>query len=125
MSFYLMYACEHLWVETDKEVAVIGVTEYGQELLGDVVFIELPEPGRIVACGQELCSIESLKIVTTISSPCNGEIIQVNENLLGQPELLNEDPYKEGWLVKVRYVSLKENLITPEEYERYIKEQKV
>ncbi len=120
MSVNIKYDKEHLWVKADAAEAVIGVTDYGQELLGEIIFVELPDTGGAIECGQVLCVVESLKTVTEINAPCQGQIVEVNEALLGSPELINKDPDNDGWLVKVRYVSLKEDLMTPEEYEIYI-----
>ncbi|HEY8020685.1 MAG TPA: glycine cleavage system protein GcvH [Thermoanaerobaculia bacterium] len=118
-----LYSREHEWVRVDGDVAVLGITEFAQEELGEVVFVELPEVGQVFNTGDELGSIESVKAVAEVYTPVAGEIVEVNDAVVDDPELLNDDPHGEGWLVKIRYSSasdLKE-LMSAEKYEEFIK----
>jgi glycine cleavage system H protein len=118
-----LYSREHEWVRVDGDVAVLGITEFAQEELGEVVFVELPEVGQVFNTGDELGSIESVKAVAEVYTPVAGEIVEVNDAVVDDPELLNDDPHSEGWLVKIRYSSasdLKE-LMSAEKYEEFIK----
>ena len=118
-----LYSKEHEWVRVDGDVAIVGITDYAQKELGDVVFVELPEVGQVFDTGDELGTIESVKAVSEVYTPVAGEVVEVNDALADDPELLNEDPHGEGWLVKVRFSSasdLKE-LMNAEQYEAYVK----
>lgn len=97
----LKYTREHEWVLIDTDGrAVIGITEYAQHSLGDIVFVELPEIGRTVAAGDPMATVESVKAVSDVFSPLSGAVSNVNEELIDTPELINEDPYR-AWLVKL------------------------
>jgi glycine cleavage system H protein len=105
------------------EICVLGITEFAQHELGEVVFVELPEAGLVVNSGDELGTIESVKAVAEIYSPVAGEVMEINEAVVEDPELLNEDPHNEGWLVRIRFSSasdLKE-LMDTAAYEEYVK----
>lgn len=118
-----LYSREHEWVRVDDDVCVLGITEYAQKELGEVVFVELPEVGQVFDTGDELGTIESVKAVAEVFTPVAGEVIEVNEAVSDDPELLNEDPHGEGWLIKIRFSSasdLKE-LMNAEKYEEYAK----
>ncbi len=101
----LKYTERHEWAkmtDQDGEKAVlIGITDYAQDQLSEIVFVELPEPGREVKPGDNLAVIESVKAVSDVFSPLNGTVLEVNETLFDTPELLNEDPYGEGWIVRI------------------------
>lgn len=118
-----LYSREHEWVRVDGDVAVVGITEFAQEELGEVVFVELPEVGQVFNTGDELGTIESVKAVAEVYTPVAGEVVEVNDAVVDDPELLNDDPHTEGWLVKIRFSSasdLKE-LMNAEKYEEYVK----
>ncbi len=98
----LKFSKEHEWVKLDSEgLATIGITDHAQELLGDMVYIELPEVSNHVAIGDETGVVESVKAASDIYAPLSGEILEVNEALADEPELVNSDPYNEGWLYKM------------------------
>ena len=99
----LKYSKEHLWVEVGKDTAKIGITDYAQNELGDVVFVELPEVGKKVKKGDVVGSIESVKSVSEIYAPISGKISKVNKSLEETPETINESPYGEGWLVEIEF----------------------
>ncbi len=119
------YSKEHEWVEVigDNKVR-IGITDYAQLSLGDIVFVELPEVGNQVVIGETFGSVESVKAVSEIYSPLSGKVLEVNENLEDSPELLNEKPYENGWIITVE-VSDKsdlEQLLSAEEYEAFLQD---
>lgn len=117
------YAKSHEYVHPEGEIGTIGITEYAQKELGDVVFVELPQVGTQLEFGDELGSIESVKAVSELFSPVSGEVVEVNEALADKPELVNTDPYGDGWMIKIRMTAQDEldDLMTPEDYEDYIK----
>ena len=98
----LRYSSDHEWVRMDGDLARIGITDYAQDALGDVVFVELPEVGAAVAANASFSEIESTKSVSDIFAPVSGEIVEVNSALDDAPELVNEDPYGEGWICAIR-----------------------
>ena len=102
--------------------ALIGITEYAQEQLGDVVFLDLPKPGARLTQSQKLGEIESVKAVSDVFSPIGGEVVEVNQEVLSHPELVNEDPYGKGWLIRLASVDTadQESLLTAEAYEQYL-----
>lgn len=93
---------DHEWVEITDDIAVVGITEYAQDQLGDVVFVELPEVGATLAKGESLGTIESVKVASDFFAPVSGEIVEINPKLEGAPELLNSAPEGEGWIVKIK-----------------------
>lgn len=119
-----LYSREHEWVRVDEGVCVLGITEFAQEELGEVVYVELPEVGQVFDAGDEIGTIESVKAVAEVYTPVAGEIVEVNESVADDPEMLNDDPHKDGWLVKIQFSSdndLKE-LMNAEEYARFIED---
>jgi glycine cleavage system H protein len=118
----LMYTRTHEWVREEGETATIGITDNAQEELGDIVFVELPETGDTLEAGGTVGSIESVKAVSDVHAPVGGEVVEVNDALVDKPELINEDPYGEGWIVKVRG-SGEGDLLSAEEYEKFAEEQ--
>ena len=98
----LRYHAEHDWARIDGDIATFGITWYGQDALGEIVFFDAPEVGKTVAKDGSYAEVESVKAVSDVIAPMSGEVIEVNEALADSPELVNEDPYGEGWLVKVR-----------------------
>jgi len=116
------YARSHEYVHVDGNVGTIGITEYAQKELGDVVFIELPAVGAQLEATDELGSIESVKAVSELFAPVTGEVVEVNELLRDKPELVNTDPYGDGWMIRIKLTDLTEvdELMSAEEYEEYI-----
>jgi glycine cleavage system H protein len=118
----LQYTKSHEWVRTEGDTATIGITDHAQEELGDVVFVELLEEGATLSAGDTFGTIESVKAVSDLYSPVGGEVIEVNTSLEEAPEKINEDPYGEGWIVKLR-TSEGADLLSPEEYEKVVEEE--
>jgi glycine cleavage system H protein len=118
-----LYSREHEWIRVEDDVCVLGITEYAQQELGEVVFVELPEVGQVFNTNDEIGTIESVKAVAEVYIPVAGEVIEINEAVVDDPELLNEDPLHEGWLVKVRFSSASDlkALMSAEKYEEYVK----
>ncbi len=118
-----LYSREHEWVRVDGDVAVLGITEFAQQELGEIVFVELPEVGQVFSSGDELGTIESVKAVGEIYAPVAGEIIEVNDAVIDDPELGNSDPHGDGWLVKIRMSNAADlkSLMNAEQYEAYVK----
>ena len=98
----LKFLSTHEWVEVNGDVAKIGVSDHAQELLGDLVFVELPEVGSSVSAGDSVAVIESVKAASDTYAPVSGEIIEVNEELEDSPERINDDPYGDGWMYKIQ-----------------------
>jgi glycine cleavage system H protein len=119
------YAKSHEYVHVEGNTGTIGITDYAQKELGDVVFVELPQVGSQLEVGDELGSIESVKAVSELFSPVTGEVVEVNEALAEKPELVNTDPYGDGWMVKIRLGAADEEdeLMNAEEYEEYIEKE--
>ncbi|HEV7922444.1 MAG TPA: glycine cleavage system protein GcvH [Thermoanaerobaculia bacterium] len=116
------YAKSHEYVHVEGDVGTIGITDYAQKELGDVVFVELPSVGTLLDAVDELGSIESVKAVSELFTPISGEVVEVNERLREKPELVNTDPYGDGWMVRIRMTDPTEvdELMNAEEYEEYI-----
>jgi glycine cleavage system H protein len=106
----LKYTEEHEWVLVDGDVATVGITDYAQAALGDVVYVELPDEGTAVTAGSVVGEIESTKSVGELFAPIDGEIVEANQAVVDSPDLVNSDPYGTGWLIKVRFSELPELL---------------
>lgn len=119
ISKEVVYTETHEWVKMEGDVAYVGITDYAQAALGDIVYINLPTVGDDLNIGDEVCDIESVKAVSMLYSPVAGTIEEVNEELDSTPELLNQDCYQ-NWIVKVANVSEKTKLLTSEEYEEFV-----
>ena len=121
------YAKSHEYVhpEAEGDLVVIGITDYAQKELGDVVFIELPQVGAELELGDEFGNIESVKAVSELFSPVSGVVTEVNEALIVKPELVNTDPYGDGWMMKMRLSVPEEvdDMMTAEEYEEYVEKE--
>ena len=119
------YAKSHEYVHVEGEAGTIGITDYAQKELGDVVFVELPQVGAELEQGDEMGSIESVKAVSELFAPVSGQVVEVNEALADKPELVNTDPYGDGWMIKVRLNAPDEvdELMDAEEYEEYIEKE--
>lgn len=120
----LKYSKTDEWVRLEGDVATIGITDYAQSELGDIVYLELPEPGRILQEEEMFGTVESVKAVADLYSPLAGEVIEANPIVTDRYELLNQDPYGEGWLVKIKLSdpSQVESLLTAEQYQAFIEE---
>lgn len=114
----LKYSKSHEWLSTEDGVAVVGITDFAQSELGDVVFVNLPEVGDDVTAGEPFGDVESVKAVSDLVSPVSGTVCAINEELLDAPEKINEDPYG-AWMIKVEGVSATEDLLDAEAYEAH------
>lgn len=120
-----LYTKEHEWIRVDEQIGTIGITDYAQKELGDIVFVELPKVGEPVTAHESFGNVESVKAVSEIYSPVSGQVTAVNTKLQNSPELLNSDPHGEAWLIRVRFSDRGEieKLMTAEEYEAYIQKE--
>ena len=118
----LRYTKSHEWVRTEDDVATVGITDHAQDELGDVVFVELPESGAAFEAGDSFGVVESVKAVSDLYAPVGGEVVEVNSALEDAPEKINEDPYGEGWIVKLR-VSDEGDLLSAADYEKVLEEE--
>jgi glycine cleavage system H protein len=118
----LLYTKEHEWVRVEGEEATIGITEYAQGELGDIVFVELPEASSATVQMQSFGTIEAVKTVSELFAPLSGTVIEVNTKLTDRAELINQDPYGEGWIIKIKLANKDEvkNLLRAEEYQKLI-----
>ncbi len=98
----LKYTEEHEWIMIEGDIATVGITDFAQEQLGDIVFVELPEVGDMLEAGKNLGVVESVKAVSDVYAPLSGEVIEVNEELPDEPETLNNSPYESGWMIKIK-----------------------
>ncbi|MGB9823864.1 MAG: glycine cleavage system protein GcvH [Candidatus Hydrothermia bacterium] len=122
----LKYTREHEWVKVvNGELAVIGITDFAQAELSDIVYVELPQVGKTVSKGEEIASLEAVKTVASVYSPVSGEIVEVNEKLKDDPALINKDPYGEGWICKVKMTNKAEldEYLSAQEYKKLIAEE--
>jgi glycine cleavage system H protein len=119
----LHYSKDHEWVRVEGNIAVVGITDYAQDSLGDVVYVELPKVGDEFAANESFGSVESVKAVSEVFSPVSGEIVGINETLADAPEKVNQDPYGEGWMIRVQLSNTGEvdSLLTAAEYEDFTK----
>ncbi|HNV92748.1 MAG TPA: glycine cleavage system protein GcvH [Candidatus Cloacimonas sp.] len=118
----LYYTETHEWVQVNGDIATIGISDFAQHELGDIVFVELPEVGQKVSSGEPCGSIEAVKAVEDLVSPISGKVQEKNTDLEDSPELINKSPYEEGWLFKVKISNQEEldNLLTAAEYQRML-----
>lgn len=119
----LKYTKEHEWIRIeDDSIGVVGITDYAQSELGDIVYVDLPAIGKTVKQLESFGTIEAVKAVSDLFSPVSGEIIEVNEKLKDSPDLINKDPYGEGWIIKIKIKDLGEldNLLSAEDYRKLI-----
>ena len=118
----LRYTKEHEWVRVEDGVGTVGITDYAQDQLGDIVYLDLPSPGATLSRFERMGEIESVKAVSELFSPLSGEIVEVNVALAEKPELVNDSPYGEGWIMKVRLTDdgEVEKLLTADQYRDYI-----
>ena len=119
----LHYSKDHEWVRVEGNVALVGITDYAQNSLGDVVYVELPKPGDEFASNEPFGSVESVKAVSEMFSPVSGEVVETNEALTDEPDQVNRDPYGSGWMIRVKMSNPGEvdSLLTAAEYEDFTK----
>ncbi|MBS1877456.1 MAG: glycine cleavage system protein GcvH [Acidobacteria bacterium] len=118
----LYYTKEHEWVRVEGQSATIGITDHAQSELGDIVYVDLPQPGATIEQGKTFGSVESVKAVSDVYAPVSGEVAEVNQTLATNPEKLNEDPHGEAWLVKIKLTAPDEikQLLSAADYQKYI-----
>ncbi len=118
----LKYTKDHEWVRVEGDTGTIGITDYAQDQLGDIVFVELPAAGTAIAAAEKFGEIESVKAVSELFAPVSGEVTEANDSLADSPESVNDDPYGDGWMVKVRFSDAAEldGLMSADEYEAFI-----
>ena len=119
-----LYTEEHEWVRVEDDLCTLGITQYAQKELGEVVFVELPEVGQVFDAQDEIGTIESVKAVAEVYTPVAGEVVEINDTVVDSPEMINDDPHGDGWLVKIRFSSSAdlESLMNGESYEKYLEE---
>lgn len=117
----LRYSKTHEWIRQDEDVITVGITDHAQCMLGDLVYIELPEPESSLESGQECAVVESVKAAADIYCPISGEVVEVNESLLENPQLVNEDPYGRGWLFRVKpFETTYNHLLNADQYTKQV-----
>ncbi len=121
----IRYHKEHTWVRTSGKKGTIGITDYAQDALGDIVYIDLPEVDSVVEANSEISEIESTKATSSVISPVSGRILKVNEELSESPEIINEDPYDKGWIAVIEMDNPSEidDLLESSEYAKYVEEE--
>ena len=119
----MKYSKSHEWVKEEGDEVVIGLTDYAQSELGDLVFVNLPEEGDELTVGESFADVESVKAVSDVYAPVSGVVSEINEELLDTPELINEAPY-DAWFVKVKEISEKEELLSAGEYQAFVESEK-
>ena len=121
----LKYTEEHEWVMVEEELAVIGISDFAQDALGDVVFVELPEVGTVLEAGKAFGVVESVKAVSDIYAPVSGVVEEINDDLVEAPEIINTSPYEDGWMIKIRMddASDADKLMDAEAYQALIAEE--
>ncbi len=122
----LLYSKEHEWARQESDGLVVGITDYAQESLGEIVYVELPEEGSKVSRSEAFGVVESTKAVSDLYAPVSGTVAEINDTLLDNPELINEDPYEDGWMIRIIMSDSGElnQLMGPAEYASYIEEEK-
>lgn len=120
-----LFTKEHEWLHMEDNIATIGITDFAQESLGDITFVQLPAPGEQINRDDTFGVVESVKAVSDLYSPVTGRVLEINEPLKQAPELVNDDPYNDGWMIKVEVkdVSEIEGLMEKAEYKEYVEEQ--
>lgn len=120
----LRYYKEHEWVRTEGDVATIGISDYAQDALGDIVYLELPERGSSVNAGETFGEVESVKSVSQLFSPVSGEVVDVNDDLVNTPEIINSYPYDKGWMIRVKLADAAEieKLMSSSEYQAFVEQ---
>ena len=121
----LHYAASHEWVRVEEETGTIGITDHAQKELGEIVYLELPEVGHVFNAEDEFGTVESVKAVSELFTPVSGEVVEVNKGAIQEPGIVNDDPYGDGWLIKVKLSTDEEvsKLMSAEKYAEYLKEE--
>lgn len=121
----LRYLSSHEWVRVEDGVATVGITDHAQKAMGDLVYVEVPDVGTTLAAGDEAGVVESVKAASDIYTPVSGEVVEVNERLEGEPEVINSDPYGDGWMFKVEMSDETEleNTLTADEYQEQLEDE--
>ena len=119
---HLLYTKEHEWIEFKDDLAIVGITDYAQSQLGDVIFVEFPQIGANLDIGSSFGEIEAVKTVSDLFAPISGNVISINDEIEDTPDLVNTDPYGEGWLIKISPTikEQKEKLMDADEYKKFI-----
>lgn len=122
----LKYSREHEWARLENETIVVGITDYAQENLGEIVYVELPEEGSQVSRAEAFGVVESTKAVSDLYAPASGTVTEVNDTLVDNPELINEDPYEDGWMIRIALSDERDldKLMDAAEYAKFIEEEK-
>ena len=120
----LLYTRDHEWIKVEGNVITIGVTDYGQKKLREVVYVELPTVGQRVEEGEAIATLESVKASAEVYTPASGRVIEVNSKLVDSPELINDDPYGDGWIARIELEEERgfEDLMEPDEYRKYLED---
>ncbi|MBC7348350.1 MAG: glycine cleavage system protein GcvH [Candidatus Aminicenantes bacterium] len=118
----LYYTKDHEWLRVEGEEAVMGITDFAQKQLGDIIYVDLPQPGKVLEAHQPVGSVESVKSVSDVYSPVSGEVVAVNSELAQTPDLINKDPHGQGWIVRLKIKDKSEinNLMKAADYEKYL-----
>ena len=121
----LKYTKEHEWARVEGNIAVVGITDYAQDKLGSIVFVELPPPGKAFIKGETMVTVDSVKAVAEVYSPLSGQVEEANESLKNSPEVINQEPYGKGWMVKLKIANPEElsALMSLESYEALVSEE--
>ncbi|MGQ9616827.1 MAG: glycine cleavage system protein GcvH [Spirochaetota bacterium] len=121
----LRYTVKHEWIRTEGGYGTIGITDYAQQMLGDIVFVELPEAGTMIRKGESFGVVESVKAASDVYAPVSGEVVEVNEGLAEHPEFVNQSPYDKGWMIRVRISNLAEldDMMDCREYENLVQKE--
>jgi len=119
------YAASHEWVRVDGGTGTIGITDYAQKELGEIVYLELPEVGHVYNAEEEFGTVESVKAVSELFIPVSGEVVEINKSAVAEPGIVNDDPFGDGWLIKVKLSTDEEvgKLMTADQYAKYLKEE--
>ena len=127
MSFpeELHYTPSHEWVRIDGDVGTIGITDYAQKELGEIVYLEMPEVGHVFNADEEFGTVESVKAVSELYTPVSGEVVEVNKAAVAEPGIVNDDPFGDGWLIKMKLTTDEEvgKLMTAEQYASYVQQE--
>ncbi|MGQ9800914.1 MAG: glycine cleavage system protein GcvH [Candidatus Saccharicenans sp.] len=118
----LYYTKDHEWLRVEGEEAVMGITDFAQKQLGDIIYVDLPQPGKVLEAHQPVGSVESVKSVSDVYSPVAGEVVAVNSELAQTPDLINKDPHGQGWIIRLKIKDKSEinNLMKAADYEKYL-----
>ncbi|HEV8230988.1 MAG TPA: glycine cleavage system protein GcvH [Thermoanaerobaculia bacterium] len=121
----LHYTKSHEWVRIDGDVGTIGITDYAQKELGEIVYLELPEVGHVFNAEDEFGTVESVKAVSELFTPVSGEVVEVNKGAVAEPGIVNDDPFGDGWMIKIKLTTDEEvqKLLSAEQYAEYVKQE--